>query len=206
MSFLPPPKIELIRCLPSWSSKDRSLLLTLIPAVRSFIGLYCRQRGLRLDESTTDDFMQETFLRVLIFEKRYDPKRSLKSWLFGIAKNVIRDGGREFRRRKLLKSMGSASRVPDPSEEMIADELENTVRVKLNPKAPRTPENKSRKKRSGKKEQQPGLWNRVAMSHLLDRLTKSESIDLYNVSSSYFDTAVSRARKIVGDLGSDYFD
>lgn len=43
------------------------------------------------DPHVAEDLMQETFLRALRASARYQPRASVKTWLFSIAANLVRD-------------------------------------------------------------------------------------------------------------------
>lgn len=49
------------------------------------------------DETAAADVVQETFVRVYFKASRYDPRSSVKTWIYTIALNLCRD---QFRRRK----------------------------------------------------------------------------------------------------------
>ncbi|MEN8183545.1 MAG: sigma-70 family RNA polymerase sigma factor [Myxococcota bacterium] len=48
----------------------------------------------RVGEAPADDLFQETWLRVVRYRDRFDPRRRFSTWLFQIANNLARDLGR----------------------------------------------------------------------------------------------------------------
>jgi len=75
---------------------------------------------------TADDLTGETFLRVVQAGERYDPTRAeARTWLFSIARNVLRD---HFRRVRVRRHVGIdavrdlAVDAPSPEERLLRQE------------------------------------------------------------------------------------
>jgi RNA polymerase sigma-70 factor (ECF subfamily) len=86
-------------------------------ALYRFLG---RLRG--ADARDLDDLLQRTFLEVLRSIKRFRGKASVRTWLFGIAANVVRHHVRaEARRRTFLDSM---TWVPERRSDNPAEAVE----------------------------------------------------------------------------------
>lgn len=89
------------------------------------------------DNSRAEELTQETFLRAYRALERKAGPTQLSTWLFGIARNVVREAIREKRRRLHLVGLdGQASQdVHDerigPDERFLTDELERAIRRAL---------------------------------------------------------------------------
>ena len=75
-----------------------------------FDGIYTYVRPLVLDDAEAEDVTQDVFLHVYGALPRYDPRRSLRPWVFTIAANRVRDHWRSRRVRK-------AQRIADVDDE-----------------------------------------------------------------------------------------
>ncbi|HEY7928222.1 MAG: RNA polymerase sigma factor [Candidatus Dormibacteria bacterium] len=70
------------------------------------------------DPSAAEDATADVFLAAWRSWHRIDPALGSQGWLFGIARNVVRDQQRARRRRQLLQSLlprTSAARMSDPA-------------------------------------------------------------------------------------------
>ena len=74
--------------------------------------------------SDTEDAVQETFLRLIREERRFESGEHVKAWLIHTAKNVCRDELRRARRTEL--PLDEARRAASPSPEI--DETLSAVR------------------------------------------------------------------------------
>jgi RNA polymerase sigma-70 factor (ECF subfamily) len=84
-------------------------------ALHRFIG---RRAGADADD--LDDLVQLTFEAVPRAARSYDRRAAVKTWLFGIANNVVRHHVRtEIRRKRLVESAAQAPR-PDPVDSAAA--------------------------------------------------------------------------------------
>ena len=85
--------------------------------------LYIRYR---VGRDAADDLTAEVFLKALERIETFDPARGdAKTWLFGVAHNVVRDHFRAARRWKFLPIEWLNQRIatqPDPERHAIADE------------------------------------------------------------------------------------
>jgi RNA polymerase sigma-70 factor (ECF subfamily) len=83
-------------------------------------GFLSRLRG--ADASDLDDLLQWTFLEAMGSIRKFRGRASVRTWLFGIAANVVRHHVRsEARRRVFLDNM---SWVPEPRTETPAEAIE----------------------------------------------------------------------------------
>lgn len=78
------------------------------------------------DDGLAQDTVQETMLRAWRAADRFDPTRSsLRTWLYAIERNVIRDQATARRRRPVLLKGGSEEmgQMTDPAEHVISTDL-----------------------------------------------------------------------------------
>jgi RNA polymerase sigma-70 factor (ECF subfamily) len=89
------------------------------------------------DRPRAEELTQETFLRAYRTLDRRQHAAKLSTWLFGIARNVVREAIREKRRRLHLVELDDANsqNVHDerigPDERFLTDELERAIRRAL---------------------------------------------------------------------------
>lgn len=89
------------------------------------------------DRPRAEELTQETFLRAYRALDRRQHASKLSTWLFGIARNVVREAIREKRRRLHLVELDDANsqNVHDerigPDERFLTDELERAIRRAL---------------------------------------------------------------------------
>ena len=92
---------------------DESALNELIERHRgSLLGFVYRYLH---DEAVARDVVQETFVRVFFKVKQFEPRASVKTWIYAIALNLARDQGRKLtkRRREVsLDAPGTDERPP----------------------------------------------------------------------------------------------
>ena len=69
-----------------------------------------------------DDLLQETWVRVARFARRFDPARRFRTWLYGIATNLARDWLRRNRARESGQIEAGAEARLTSSTEADADE------------------------------------------------------------------------------------
>jgi RNA polymerase sigma-70 factor (ECF subfamily) len=86
------------------------------------------------NEQESQDVVQETLLRALLHQDKFEVGTSLKNWLTTIAVNLSRDLLRRraarYRLQGILHLVGSASDVRvDPEEVMISSEQERRLRL-----------------------------------------------------------------------------
>ena len=65
------------------------------------------------DETVAGDVVQETFVRVYFKAAKYEPRATVKTWIYAIAVNLCRD---QFRRRAIHPAQVSLDRAGDDSE------------------------------------------------------------------------------------------
>lgn len=79
----------------------------------------------RRDDASVEDLLQMTFLEAYRSAPRFRGDSSVKTWLFGIAANLVRTHFRgEQRGRAAMASLASIDRQPvvSPSEQLIAEQ------------------------------------------------------------------------------------
>ncbi len=72
------------------------------------------------DEAITRDVVQETFVRVFFKVKKFEPRASVKTWIYAIALNLARDQGRKLAKRQRDVSLNAPGTDDRPRFE-IAD-------------------------------------------------------------------------------------
>jgi RNA polymerase sigma-70 factor (ECF subfamily) len=70
-----------------------------------------------IQAATKDDLFQETFMRVHVSARRYDPRYPFRVWLFAIANNVLRSHYRKKKVRRIFKSWWTRPARNDPHAE-----------------------------------------------------------------------------------------
>jgi len=88
-----------------------------LPAVFAFIVRYAG------DEALAEDVSQETFVKAWRYLARFDETRSLRPWLFQIARNAARDALRKKRATPFSRMFGKSESEDDtPFEDTVADD------------------------------------------------------------------------------------
>lgn len=72
------------------------------------------------DEAAARDVVQETFVRVFFKAKKFEPRSSVKTWIYAIALNLARDQGRKLAKRRREVSLNASGPDDRPPME-IAD-------------------------------------------------------------------------------------
>ncbi len=84
------------------------------------------------DAHVAEDLMQETFVRALRASARYRPEAGLRTWLFSIASNLVRDRWRrEILRRAVPWDDTVAPPDPAPDEAVLRQAGNRQVRLAL---------------------------------------------------------------------------
>jgi len=65
------------------------------------------------DEAGARDVVQETFVRVFFKAKTFEPRASVKTWIYAIALNLARDEGRKLSKRQRMVSLDA----PGPADQ-----------------------------------------------------------------------------------------
>lgn len=79
---------------------------------RHFDDVY-RYLAFRVGAAMAEDLAAETFARAFAGRRRFEPERgSVRAWLFGIARNLIRDHRRDERREMEMWKRANADRRP----------------------------------------------------------------------------------------------
>jgi len=77
-----------------------------------------------------DDLLQETWVRVARFARRFDPGRRFRPWLYGIATNLARDWFRSHAAREAGQiAVGSEANLAAPGQPGADEERELRERV-----------------------------------------------------------------------------
>jgi RNA polymerase sigma-70 factor (ECF subfamily) len=96
---------------------------------------YCHR--LTADTDLAEDVAQETFIR-LLDRKPEEVGRGLRSWMFRVATNLVRDGARqETNRSRILAGMPPGDPTPSPEGRVEREEKVREVREALNRLPPR---------------------------------------------------------------------
>ncbi|MPY88850.1 MAG: sigma-70 family RNA polymerase sigma factor [Luteitalea sp.] len=61
-------------------------------------------RRTALDDGTADDLVQKTFLKLHVARGHYRAEGSFRSWIFAVARNVLRDDARQRGRARIKKT------------------------------------------------------------------------------------------------------
>lgn len=77
---------------------DRAAFEQIVARHQSSVYGYLRAR--LMQSTDADDLTQEVFLRCYLARARFDSASLLRPWLFGIARNLLREHVRRLRRRK----------------------------------------------------------------------------------------------------------
>jgi len=102
----------LARAAASDPARYEELFARVMPALQAWLALRT-PRGRAPD---AQDLLQEVWLRALQSFSAYDPARSFRAWIFGIAKNVLLQSlaRPSLQARSATDSSAPASVVPDP--------------------------------------------------------------------------------------------
>jgi len=85
-------------------------------------------RARLLQDADADDLTQETFVRCYQALRRFDPQSAVRPWLFGIARNLLREHLRRSRRRKEIAWTGlclELEAAEAPAEDLHDEALEH---------------------------------------------------------------------------------
>jgi len=107
------PDLPLIEAL---QAGNESALNELIDRYREPL-FYFVFRYLR-DEAVARDVVQETFVRVFFKAKSFEPRASVKTWIYTIALNLARDEGRKLSKRQRMVSLDAPSPADRPPPEV----------------------------------------------------------------------------------------
>ena len=70
------------------------------------------------DETIARDVVQETFVRVFFKVKKFEPRSSVKTWIYTIALNLSRDEGRKLAKRQREVSVNAPGPGDQPPMEL----------------------------------------------------------------------------------------
>lgn len=77
---------------------DRAAFASIVERYQSLVFGYLRTRLVQSNDA--EDLTQEVFLRCYTARERFEASGSLRAWLLGIARNLLRERARRIRRRK----------------------------------------------------------------------------------------------------------
>jgi RNA polymerase sigma-70 factor (ECF subfamily) len=84
------------------------------------------------DETTADDLLQETLIRIARGLDSFKAHSTVKTWAFSIATNVATDHLRKPEHRRLVVDVSEAEAMPDPNpgidERIVLDQMNACVR------------------------------------------------------------------------------
>lgn len=80
-------------------------------------------------EQTADDLLQETFIKVYLHLRRYNPTYTFGQWLYTIARNTLIDFARKRQEDLSLddRFIAPASTQPTPEERIIRDQQQEQL-------------------------------------------------------------------------------
>jgi len=80
-----------------------------------------------LDKEESEDMTQITFIRVMKYRKSFDPDRSFETWVFQIARNILKDHFNKMKRQK--EHFNPMEEYPEVIEETHGVEAEQEKRL-----------------------------------------------------------------------------
>lgn len=98
----------------SYQSGDRGAFEELYARYAKQIHNFHRRAAARSEAA--DDLLQQTFLKLHTGRRRYRPDAPFRHWIFTIARNVLRDDGRQRRRRISVDVQEFDERAPSNVE------------------------------------------------------------------------------------------
>jgi RNA polymerase sigma-70 factor (ECF subfamily) len=104
------------------AGKDRMMAVSFEEAFASEFATLHRYLRRRVGESTADELAAQTFATAYASWHRFDPSRSLRPWLYGIAANLLRHHWRSERR--MLRAYARTGIDP-----VVADDDETVARL-----------------------------------------------------------------------------
>ena len=110
-----------------WREGDERAATQLVERHAGPVGRYLQSLGAR---EAVDELVQDTFVRAFSSLDAFRGDSSLRTWLFTIARRLLLDHRRSFRRRRDVGSVeeGDATTEFDALDGMIADESGQRVR------------------------------------------------------------------------------
>jgi RNA polymerase sigma-70 factor (ECF subfamily) len=95
---IPPDAVEDETLIQSAQRGDRQAFSQLVERHQAVVFGYLRARMLRAHDA--EDLTQEVFLRCFTSWARFDGTQQVRPWLLGIARNLLLEHARKYRRRK----------------------------------------------------------------------------------------------------------
>lgn len=117
-SGLEPPDLELIR---RWKAGDEAAATELVHRHAEAVGRFAALQGEREDP---EEVVQDTFIRAFASLDGFRGASSFRTWLFTIARNVVRDRARARRIRRDIVPIEESHAVVEygPHDRVVADE------------------------------------------------------------------------------------
>lgn len=111
-----------------WRAGDERAATLLVERHAVAVGRFVASLGERLER---EEVVQDTFVRAFASLDRFREESSLKTWLFTIARNLVRDRARGRRRQRHAVPIAEEDSVSehDALDEVVADETERRMRA-----------------------------------------------------------------------------
>lgn len=123
----PRPDTELVA---AWRAGDQRAATALVERHAQAVGRYLFSAGARAED--LDDLVQETFIRAFRAMAGWRGESALRSWLFTIAGNLLRDDYRRRKGRQFVPIEDRDLAAPgDPEGELAADDAAERLQAGL---------------------------------------------------------------------------
>jgi len=107
-----------------WLGGDKSVLIDLTRLYHERVHRFFRHNA----SNDADELTQRTFERLAKFLERYEGRGSIRSFIFGIAHNVLREWVREIRREAVVDIDEVTAEALDPTpSKLLVQEMERRV-------------------------------------------------------------------------------
>lgn len=167
----PHPLAELITRV---AEGDNEAFQELVAETQSHITTYLRRSGLTSEEHL--DCLQDTYLAIFRYAKRYDPGRAPMPWLLAITINIARGYFRAGKRRAWFRSV-----LPASFNSVASPETTTSARYEL-------------AFLEGQARQLPEIQRQILALSATSSLTLSEIAELLNIPEGTVKTSLYRAR------------
>lgn len=110
-----------------WREGDERAATQLVERHAGAVGRYLQSLGA---QDSTEELVQDTFVRAFSSIETFRGDSSLRTWLFTIARRLLLDRRRSFRRRREVAAVGEGDAITefDALDSLIADESGRRVR------------------------------------------------------------------------------
>lgn len=159
---------------------------------RCYVGLYRQLRYLTGDRAIAEELAQEAFAQALISRARYDGRRGFRSWLHGIALNIVR---KHWRKRR------NAARA--------SERLETLHRVRAPSCNPEDPDHRFMRKEHSRAlytalDDLPSRLREAFILREIQGLSRAEAAELLKITPNNLAVRVTRARSRLRTLLTDH--